>query len=79
MRAVLELKASTLSSRKTVVALECERGLSSFDVRHRWVLGAVYDLPIGKGKLLGFDNAVANALIGGWQLSTNSTIKAACR
>ncbi|HSE20463.1 MAG TPA: carboxypeptidase regulatory-like domain-containing protein [Pyrinomonadaceae bacterium] len=55
--------------------LECERGLSSFDVRHRWVLGAVYELPIGKGKLLGFDNAVANAFIGGWQLSTNSTIQ----
>ena len=55
--------------------LECERGLSSFDVRHRWVLGAVYDLPIGKGKLLGVNNAVANALIGGWQLSTNSTIQ----
>ena len=55
--------------------LECERGLSSFDVRHRWVLGAVYDLPIGKGKLLGFNNAVANAVVGGWQLSTNSTIQ----
>src|SRR5678816_2415405 len=55
--------------------LQCERGLSSFDVRHRWVLGAVYDLPIGKGKFLGVNNAVANALIGGWQLSTNSTIQ----
>jgi hypothetical protein len=55
--------------------LECERGLSSFDVRHRWVLGAVYELPIGKGKALGFDNVVANAFIGGWQLSTNSTIQ----
>ena len=31
----------------------CERSLSSFDVRHRWVLGAVYDLPVGKGKTVG--------------------------
>jgi hypothetical protein len=55
--------------------LECERGLSSFDVRHRWVLGTVYDLPIGKGKLLNVNNGAANAVIGGWQLSTNSTIQ----
>jgi hypothetical protein len=55
--------------------LECERGLSSFDVRHRWVLGTVYDLPIGRGKLLGINNSVANAFVGGWQLSTNSTIQ----
>ena len=55
--------------------LECERGLSSFDVRNRWVLGAVWELPIGKGKLLGINNSVANAFVGGWQLSTNSTIQ----
>ena len=34
--------------------LQCERGLSSFDVRHRWVLGAVFDLPFGKGKLVDY-------------------------
>jgi len=55
--------------------LECERGLSSFDVRHRWVLGAVWELPVGKGKLLGINNSIANFFVGGWQLSTNSTIQ----
>lgn len=55
--------------------LPCERGLSSFDVRHRWVLGAVYDLPIGKGKAMAINNSVADAFLGGWQLSTNSTIQ----
>ena len=30
--------------------MECETGPSSFDVRHRWVMGAVYELPFGKGK-----------------------------
>lgn len=55
--------------------LSCERGLSSFDVRHRWVLGAVYELPIGKGQLLNINNSIANAFVGGWQLSTNATIQ----
>jgi len=55
--------------------LECERGLSSFDVRNRWVLGAVWELPLGKGKLLGINNSIANFFVGGWQLSTNSTIQ----
>ena len=55
--------------------LSCERGLSSFDVRHRWVVGGVYDLPIGRGKLLGIHNSVANGLVGGWQLSGNATIQ----
>lgn len=55
--------------------LRCERGLSSFDVRHRWVLGGVYDLPIGKGKLLDIKNPITNGLVGGWQLSANTTIQ----
>lgn len=55
--------------------MECERGLSSFDVRHRWVLGAVYDLPFGRGKMWNIANPVANAVAGGWQLSANMTIQ----
>ena len=54
---------------------KCERSLSSFDVRHRWVLGAVYDLPVGKGKMLGISNSVLNGFVGGWQLSANTTIQ----
>jgi hypothetical protein len=49
--------------------------LSSFDVRNRWVLGAVWELPVGKNKLLGINNSFANCFVGGWQLSTNSTIQ----
>ena len=55
--------------------LECETGPSSFDVRHRWVMGAVYDLPFGKGKPVNIDNAVLDGIFGGWQLSTNTTIQ----
>lgn len=55
--------------------MQCERGLSSFDVRHRWNMAGIYELPFGKGKLVGFDNAVANVFGGGWQLSGNLTIQ----
>ena len=55
--------------------LACERSLSSFDVRHRWVLGAVYDLPVGKGKMLGISNSVLNGFVGGWQMSANTTVQ----
>ena len=48
--------------------LECERGLSSFDARHRFVTSVLYDLPVGKGRALNVTNPVANAVVGGWQL-----------
>jgi hypothetical protein len=54
---------------------QCERSLSSFDVHHRWVLGAVYDLPIGKGKMLGINSSALNSVVGGWQVSANTTIQ----
>ena len=55
--------------------LECEMGLSSFDVRHRWVLGAVYELPIGRGKAVNIENGLADAILGGWQWSASSTVQ----
>jgi hypothetical protein len=47
--------------------LSCERGLSAFDTRHRMVSSVIYDLPVGKGKLLNITNPVANAITGGWE------------
>jgi hypothetical protein len=41
--------------------LRAERGLASFDLRHRWVNSAVYDLP--------FNSGPAAWLTGGWQIS----------
>jgi hypothetical protein len=55
--------------------LSCERALSAFDTRHRFVLGGVYELPIGRGKSVGINNSIANAFAGGWQLSANMTIQ----
>ena len=43
---------------------------SDFDIRHRFVLSYMYDLPFGRGKLLGKSaSGVLNQFIGNWQLS----------
>ena len=54
---------------------ECERGLSAFDVRHRFVTSALYELPIGKGKGLDVQNGVLNTLVGGWQVGSIVTFQ----
>jgi hypothetical protein len=48
--------------------IRCERGFSSFDTRNRVVISPLYELPVGKGKPLNVNNALANAVIGGWQV-----------
>jgi hypothetical protein len=49
--------------------LECEWGLSVFDVRHRFVSSVLYELPFGNGKPF-LQSGVGGAILGGWQLST---------
>ncbi len=50
--------------------LRAERGPSDYDVKLRWVLSAVYDLP---GKRLG--NALARSVAGGWQMTGILTLQ----
>ena len=49
--------------------LECEWGLSVFDVRHRFVASVLYELPFGAGKPF-LQDGVGGAVLGGWQVST---------
>jgi hypothetical protein len=49
--------------------LDCEWGLSVFDVRHRFVSSILYELPFGQGKPY-LQTGIGSALLGGWQLST---------
>ncbi len=44
------------------------KALTSFDTRHRIILQAMYELPIGKGKPLLNRGGWLNALFGGWNL-----------
>ena len=55
--------------------IRCERGLSSFDTRNRLVVSPLYELPVGKGKLLNIENGFANTVIGGWQAGGIVTIQ----
>jgi hypothetical protein len=48
--------------------LECEWGLSIFDVRHRIVSSLLYELPFGDGKPF-LQSGVGAAILGGWQFS----------
>ena len=49
--------------------LDCEWGLSIFDVRHRFVSSILYELPFGEGKPF-LQDGIGGAILGGWQLST---------
>ncbi|HET7218140.1 MAG TPA: TonB-dependent receptor [Vicinamibacterales bacterium] len=44
------------------------RRLGYSDVPHRFVATFLYELPFGKGKPIGSDNALVSAIAGGWQL-----------
>jgi hypothetical protein len=47
-----------------------ERGNSSGDARHSGSFNAVYELPIGQGKmLLGNSHGIVDKLVGGWQIA----------
>jgi hypothetical protein len=50
--------------------MQCERGLSTFNVAHRLTTSALFEAPLGRGKRLLNTGGIANALLGGWQIGT---------
>ncbi len=53
----------------------CERALSIFDVRHRFVTSLLYELPFGKGRRFLNQGGIVNQLLGGWNISSIVTIQ----
>jgi hypothetical protein len=51
------------------------RGVSIFDIPHRWVTSGSYELPFGKGKRFLDYGGITNALFGGWRLSGIFTLQ----
>jgi hypothetical protein len=57
----------------TLRDLKHSYGPTLFDLRHVMHLSATYDLPFGKGKRFGTDNAVVDKVVGGWTVGTIMT------
>ena len=56
--------------------LAAEKSLDGSDTPNSLVVTYIYELPIGKGKKVGTNfNAVADAVVGGWQISGVATFK----
>jgi hypothetical protein len=56
--------------------LGAEWSVSANDATNRFVLAAVFNLPIGRGTLIGSNmNRALDAVIGGWQLTTLTTFQ----
>ena len=56
--------------------LAAEHSVGANDTRHRFVLAAIYDLPIGRGRWAGNDmNRFVDAFIGGWSLNSLLTLQ----
>ncbi|PWU05945.1 MAG: hypothetical protein C5B51_13370 [Terriglobia bacterium] len=60
---------------QTGYCLQCERGLSVFNVAHRFVTSALYELPFGRGKTLLDRGGVVNVFLGGWQINAILTLQ----
>lgn len=55
---------------------KAEWGLSLFDTRHRFTLGYVWDLPLGRGQQFASNvNRLSDELISGWQVSGITTFQ----
>lgn len=52
-----------------------DKSYSGNDLRHRLIASSVYELPIGKGKSLNVENAVANAIVGGWSIGAIAELR----
>ena len=55
--------------------LSCERALSAFDTRHRFVVSSLYDIPVGRGRQFNIKNRFLDAVAGGWQLGALVTFQ----
>jgi hypothetical protein len=60
----------------TVTNFHLERGLSTFDTRHRWITSYTYDLPYRHNRSFGkASRSFVNAILGGWQTNGIVTIQ----
>ena len=56
-------------------ARSCEYGPSDFNIPHRFVASILYSLPFGKGQHFLNHGGIVNQVVGGWQVSTITTLQ----
>jgi hypothetical protein len=54
---------------------DCDYGYAGFDIPQRFVTSILYTLPFGRGQRFLDRGGVLNQIVGGWQLSTITTIQ----
>jgi hypothetical protein len=52
-----------------------DKGVSTFDVPHRWVTSGIVELPFGKGRRFWSGGGLTDKLVGGWQFSGIFTLE----
>jgi hypothetical protein len=55
--------------------LRAERSASATDIRNRFVTSGIWDIPVGRSNGILGNNAVARALLGGWQMAGILTLQ----
>ncbi len=66
----IDIVSDTEGATQNAYDFRRDRAVSDFDIKHTFTSSWTYDLPFGKGKLIGGGSGdLANKFIGGWQLS----------
>lgn len=63
------------SPQNALCPTKCEYGPSDFNIPQRFVASVLYTLPFGKGQRFLNQGGVVNQVIGGWQVSTITTLQ----
>jgi hypothetical protein len=66
---------SDFSPQNALCPTTCEKAPSDFNIPHRFVASVLYLLPFGKGQAFLNHGGVVNQVVGGWQLSTITTLQ----
>ncbi|MFL6463358.1 MAG: carboxypeptidase regulatory-like domain-containing protein [Bryobacteraceae bacterium] len=61
------------NSRINLLNPQSERGISSYDQPFNDTLAILYDLPVGKGRLVNINNKVLDLIAGGWSINLINT------
>ena len=70
----IRAEGSDNAEQNTQCVNPCERGLSQFSQKFRFLLSGIYQLPVGKGQMFLNHGGVTDAVLGGWQVTSIITL-----